>query len=161
MKSIFFAIIFSFICFIPLRAEENKTKEAIETFDSILQCQASIKITSYYVDIYQSFRINLDKLKPSDNANEMVSKFRLDWARLENLAFRLKRYLQRENFPVEQFEAQNYQRYQFGFLTSLGAGPVTANRNKHILDAFTFINNCTEKLKEAETVFPERPELGG
>jgi hypothetical protein len=157
MKSIFFAIIFSLICIIPLRAEENKTKEAIETFDSILQCQASIKITSYYVDIYQSFRVNLDKLKHSDNANEMTTKFRQDWTRLEKLAFILKQYLQGENFPVQQFEAQNYQRYQFGFLTSLTAG----DRNKHLLDAFIFINKCTDKLKEAEKVFSERPELGG
>ena len=143
MKSIFFAIIFSFICIIPLRAEENKTKEAIETFDSILRCQASIKITSYYVDIYQSFRINLDKLKPSDNANEMISKFRQDWARLENLALKLKQFLKRENFPVEQFESQNYQRYQFGFLTNLVAG----DRNKHILDAFTFVTSVIAEGK--------------
>ena len=98
MKSILFAIIFSLFFAFPAYSGEDNTKKVIDTFDSILKCQASIKITSYYIDIYQSVRVNLDNLKPSEPATLMVTKMKKDWARLEKLASKLKVYLAQRNF---------------------------------------------------------------
>ena len=148
MKSILFAIIFSLFFAFPAYSEEDNTKKAIETFDSILKCQASIKITSYYIDIYQSVRVNLDNLKPSESATLMVTKLKKDWARLEKLAGKLKVYLAERNFPVEQVETTTYLKYQ---QVMLMAGAMSGAAEKNLLSSFTFINECVSKLDKADT----------
>lgn len=146
MKSILFAIIFSLFFAFPAYSEEDNTKRVIETFDSILKCQASIKITSYYIDIYQSVRVNLDNLKPSEPATLMVAKLKKDWARLEKLAGKLKLYLAQRNFPVEQVETTAYVKYQQVMLMAM----VQGSAEKNLLSSFTFINDCISNIDKTD-----------
>ena len=146
MKSILFAIIFSLFFAFPAYSEEDNTKRVIETFDSILKCQASIKITSYYIDIYQSVRVNLDNLKPSEPATLMVTKMKKDWARLEKLASKLKVYLAQRNFPVEQMETTAYVKYQQVMLMAM----VQGSAEKNLLSSFTFINDCISNIDKTD-----------
>ena len=146
MKSILFDIIFSLFFAFPAYSEEDNTKRVIETFDSILKCQASIKITSYYIDIYQSVRVNLDNLKPSEPATLMVAKLKKDWARLEKLAGKLKLYLAQRNFPVEQVETTAYVKYQQVMLMAM----VQGSAEKNLLSSFTFINDCISNIDKTD-----------
>ncbi len=146
MKSILFAIIFSLFFAFPAYSGEDNTKKVIDTFDSILKCQASIKITSYYIDIYQSVRVNLDNLKPSESATLMVTKMKKDWARLEKLASKLKVYLAQRNFPVEQMETTAYVKYQQVMLMAM----VQGSAEKNLLSSFTFINDCISNIDKTD-----------
>ena len=145
-----------FLLFMPLTAYAEHplaTKpilsDVVGVFDNALRCQALIKIVVYYTDIYQVYKIELEKSPPNKQASDMRAKLIKGWTTIGFIIKDLKIWLLAHNFKAHSFENAAFVTYQRQILTQI-INDVSAR--VLVLNSLRAINFCNKNIDDLSSI---------
>lgn len=140
---------------IPIHAHaqaDNKTI-LLNGLAILSECQANYKIAAYYTDIYQSYKLDMEKVEKNDSADQLKERLISDWNKAEDLILKMKNALIGMSAYPPDASAKLYEIAQVKILEDI-VNSVPAKT--HIQKVFKRTSECSQSVKKLDSQVNQR-----
>lgn len=140
---------------IPIHANaqaDNKTL-LLNGLAILSECQANYKIAAYYTDIYQSYKLDMEKVDKNNSADQLKDQLLSDWNKAEDLITKIRNALSSVGGYPPNAEVTMYEFAQNKLLQNIVK---SVPAKTHIQQIFKNTSECKQSVDKINAQINQR-----